>query len=112
MKFFKKLFFLIFLPVLVTAQNNNLTNINFIANQLVKNIRSASTEQIILQTNKKIYTPKENIWFKAFEIDSATGRLINTSKILFADLVDEKDKVIHHLTLDIATAQQDGAFLS
>src|SRR6185436_18167646 len=99
MKLFVKTFVSLLLPLWIQAQEN--MPIDTVANRLLNKLRSASTEQIILQTNKKIYSPKENIWFNALEVDSLTGRLRNTSKILYADLVDINDKVIHHVVLNM-----------
>ncbi|MEP6465443.1 MAG: Plug domain-containing protein [Parafilimonas sp.] len=107
----KKIFFLFFFPVLAKSQDINITNINDVSYTLIKNLRAGNAERILLETNKKIYASKQTIWFKAFEVDSLTGKLTNKSRILYVDLVDEKDAVIKHSIFDFSMAQQEGSFV-
>ncbi len=103
----------IFLPILIvpavlTAQN--ISSINDIAYRLVKSVRAANAEKVVLITNKKSYSLNETIYFKALLTDSLTGRLTNRSKILYADLVDANNKVIHSWVLDVSNGPQSGNY--
>ena len=111
MKFLRMLIVFLITGNLATAQNGNLNSIDDITYQLIKNMRSLNAEKIVLETNKKIYNLYENIYFKAVLIDSVTGKLTNTSKVFFIDLIDKNDKVIHSLVLNTSNAQETGAFL-
>lgn len=110
MKLFQTAFLIILAPIFLNAQDKNFLSISTVANRILTSSRFASRERIVLQTNKNVYSPKENIWFEAYETDSLSGKLRNTSKILYADLIDANDKVIKSLVLNIATGLQSGAF--
>jgi hypothetical protein len=51
----------------------------------------------------------ESIWFKAYIIDSLNNKLAHKSKILFVDLVDEKDSLLTQLLLLAGRLKTDGA---
>ncbi len=110
MKFFKLLLVLLLLHNLLNAQNNDYNSIDDLTYRLVKNMRSSDAEKIIIVTNKKVYNLNDNIFYKAFLVDSVTGRFTNKSNILFADLVDKNDKVIHSSVLNFSGGQQTGIF--
>ncbi|HXL58673.1 MAG TPA: hypothetical protein VN958_20565, partial [Chitinophagaceae bacterium] len=105
------LFALIIIPVFCFSQDNSVTDIDSIAGQLVKNLRSIVKEKVLLQTNKQVYGIGERIWFKAYVIDSLHNRLTNKSKILFVDLVDEKDSIISKLFLHADKLKTNGAII-
>ena len=111
MRILKKFFFLVFIPVFARSQETNITNVDNVSYTLIKNLRAISAEKILLQTNKKIYAPKQTIWYKVLEVDSLTGILTNKSSILYVDLINEKDVVIKHSILNASMAQQEGSFL-
>jgi hypothetical protein len=105
------LFGLFLVPLVSIAQDKNVADIDIISQQLVKNLRSAGKDKIFLQANKKVYTVDETIWFKVYTADSLSNRLMNRSKILYVDLVDEKDSITRQLLLDAGNAEQTGAIL-
>jgi hypothetical protein len=53
----------------------------------------------------------ESIWFKAYIIDSLNNKLAHKSKILFVDLVDDKDSLLTQLLLPAERLKTDGAIL-
>jgi hypothetical protein len=63
---------------------------------LITKLRQKDKEHILLQTDKKIYAQGETIWFKA---DSLKNRVTYNNKILYVDLVNDKDSVISELLL-------------
>jgi hypothetical protein len=63
----------------------------------------------VLLTNRNIYLAGENIWFKAY-VANPDGKLDLTFNNLFADLVNENDKVIAQVVLDNKAMQTSGAF--
>ena len=66
-------------------------------------------KSIVLLTNRNIYLAGENIWFKAYVVNP-DGKLDLTFNNLFADLVNENDKVIAQVVLDNKAMQTRGAF--
>ena len=66
---------------------------------LITKLRQKDKEHILLQTDKKIYAQGETIWFKAFIVDSLKNRVTYNNKILYVDLVNDKDSVISELLL-------------
>ncbi|HXL57886.1 MAG TPA: hypothetical protein VN958_16605, partial [Chitinophagaceae bacterium] len=110
MKLLKNLLLVfILIPVFCFAQDKGLSDIDSIAGRLIKNLRSDFSEKILLQTNKQVYGAGETIWFKAFLIDSLNNRLTDKNKILFVDLVDDKDSLIAQVLLQADKLKTNGA---
>src|SRR5215471_11867856 len=110
MKLLKNLLaFFTCIPVFCLAQDNSVSDIDAIAGKLVKNLRDNAKEKILLQANKHIYGTGEKIWFKAYIVDSLNNRLDNSDKILYVDLVDERDSGITNLLLHADKFKTDGA---
>ena len=79
----------------------------------IRNIRSLSTEKILLHTDKTIYTVNENIWFKAYIVDSINEKPKTLQGLLYVDLVDESNKPITQIFLRADQLQTSGSmFLS
>jgi hypothetical protein len=109
MKSLMHLAFITFLfPLFVFAQNSNLS-LDSVAEQLINNLRLHSPEKIIMQTDKNIYSAGEIIWFKAYILDSLSNRLKDRSKILYIDLVNDKDSVAQQLLFDAGHFQTNGS---
>ncbi len=92
------------------AQQPN-ADLDLIAGKLITELRSKKIEKILLQTDKPVYNAGETIWFKVLAVDSMNNRLTNRSKILFIDIVDEKDSVTSRLILNAGKYLTNGAFL-
>jgi hypothetical protein len=75
------------------------TDVESIAASLITKIRQSDKDRIFLQTDKKLYVPGETIWFKAFIVDSINDRITYKNKILYVDLVNDKDSVINVLLM-------------
>lgn len=91
------------------AQNNStaIDSVNTIYQTLVKN---SNKEKIILQSDRRIYMAGEKIWFKAFVLNAGNNKFNLSEKILFADFVDDHDKVIDKLVLNNSELNTNGAF--
>lgn len=107
-----RLIFLLFLflcsPFLYAQ--DNVASIDSIAASLIKSLRANSSEKIYLQTDKQIYGAGEKLWFKALNTDSINKKLTNRNKILYADLVNEKDSIVSKILLNASTLETNGAF--
>lgn len=98
-------FLIILFPHFIAAQEKKTTSIDALAGKVITNLRDTPNEKIYLQTNKQVYGAGETIWLKAFIIDSITKKLTDVSKILFIDLVNNKDSVVSIILLQTNPSQ-------
>ncbi len=105
--------FFIFFLLLCRYGFSQVTNaeLSAIANRLVQNIDKADKEEILLNTDRKIYVAGENVYFKAYLIDSIHHYLQTSPQKLYADIVDDKDNVIQQCTLNSLDLKTSGNFL-
>ncbi len=92
-------------------QSQSTKDIDSIAGHLITNLRSKNSEKILLQTDRSVYYAGETIWFKALPVNALNNTLTNRAKILFVDLVDNKDSVKNRLILNAGKFLTDGAFV-
>jgi hypothetical protein len=92
------------------AQGTNF-NLYDIANRLVQNIDKSDQDEILLNTDRKIYVAGEEVYFKAYLIDSIHHYLQTSPLKLYVDIVDDKDQVIQQLTLNSSALKTSGSFL-
>ncbi|HEY4874267.1 MAG TPA: hypothetical protein VIH86_01725, partial [Puia sp.] len=113
MNILKKTFFgfAIFLYFNANAQSVEKGGIDALAGQFIKYIRSADKEKIIVLTDKMFYASGENLWLKAWCLNSLSNKLIHKSKNLFVDLVDDRDSVISQLLFNLQEQKTDGRIL-
>ncbi len=104
---------LIFLlpPAFIYAQDKNRDQLDSLAEKLVNKLRANLKEEVLFQTDKRIYSTGERVLFKTFITDSLSNRITNESKILFVDLIDERDAVKAHVILNAGRYQTDGAIV-
>lgn len=82
-----------------------------IANRLVQNIDKANKEEIILNTDRKIYVAGEQVYFKAYLFDSIHHYLQTSPQKLFVDIADDKDNVIQQVVLNTSALKTSGSFI-
>jgi len=87
------------------------SSIDDLAGKFVKYVRADRKEKLILLTDKPFYGAGENIWLKAWCLDSLSNRFIYLSKNLFVDLVNDKDSVISQLLFNIPARRTSGKIL-
>lgn len=68
-----------------------------------KFIKTREKENLVLQTDRKIYIAGEKIWFKAY-VESSNLKYKN----LFVDLVNDQDDVVDQLVLDNTQQRTNG----
>jgi len=110
MKLFLPLFAVLFSSVSF-AQNNPQERLDSFSAKFVTAIRTHEQQRIFMATDKSVYTNGENLWFKTFIINNISGKINNSSRFLFLDLVDNKDHVIKTLILDAANKQTDSKII-
>ena len=105
----KTIFFIsfLFLALLSNAQTN-IENTDSLAGRFITDLRAGTTEKIFAQTNKNIFVAGEELWFKAWIVNSLSHKYFSHSKTLFVDLVNEKDSVVTQLLLNIPSQKTEG----
>jgi len=93
------------------AQNTPQEKLDSFSAKFVTAIRTHEQQRIFMSTDKSIYMNGESIWFKAFLINTISGKINSNSRFLFVDLVNDKDGVIKTLILDAANKQTDSKII-
>jgi TonB-dependent receptor-like protein len=93
------------------AQTEQKGGIDALAGQFMNYIRSADKEKIIVLNDKMFYASGENIWLKAWCLNSLSNKVIHKSKNLFVDLVDDRDSLISQLLFNTDEQKTDGRVL-
>ena len=69
-------------------------SIESIANRMEKHFSSRPSELIYLQTSKGVYETGEDLWFKAYQLNSQTFGLSDKSQTLYLQMISSKDSVV------------------
>jgi TonB-dependent SusC/RagA subfamily outer membrane receptor len=67
-------------------------------------------EKVHLHLDKPYYAIGDNIWFKAYIVTAERNELSDLSKILYVELINDKDSVKQSLTLPIEMGLSSGDF--
>lgn len=67
-------------------------------------------EKVYLHLDKPYYAIGDNIWFKAYVVNSATQEPSTISKILYVELINEKDSIAQQLKLPLNSGITWGDF--
>ncbi len=67
-------------------------------------------EKVHLHLDKPYYAIGDDIWFKAYVTDSRTSALTNSSKLLYVELIDERDSLRQQLKLPLTSGIGWGDF--
>jgi hypothetical protein len=82
--------------------------------ELIKKIeiynQSYPQEKVYLQLDKPYYSIGDDIWFKAYVINSASNSPSLISKTIYAELINEKDSIVNRLTLPLSVGISWGDF--
>ncbi len=105
----KSIFFIssLFLALITNAQIN-IENTDSLAGRFISDLRAGTTEKLFVQTNKNIFVAGEELWFKAWIVNSLSHKYFSHSKTLFVDLVNEKDVAVAQLLLNIPSQKTEG----
>ena len=83
-------------------------NLDDLSGKFIAALKNKERAKVLVVTDKSIYKPGENIWFRGFLLNSGTQKITSKNKFLFVDLVDEKDSVLTVKLLDAANQQLNG----
>ena len=67
-------------------------------------------EKVHLHLDKPYYAAGDSIWFKAYVVAAEDNKLSGISKILYAELIDDRDSVVQSLRLPLAAGLGSGNF--
>ncbi len=65
-------------------------------------------EQVYLQTDKGIYEPGEDLWFKSYVLDRGSLSLSGGSSTLFVEMLDKKDSIVWQEKYPVQAGIADG----
>ena len=74
-------------------------------------VRANPQEKIYLQLDKPYYAVGDQIWFKSYILTSENDRLSGMSKIVYVDLINERDSVVQGLVLPVTEGLSWGNFV-
>jgi hypothetical protein len=99
---------ILFLPTAVFCQAKDISGIDFVAGEWIKNIRASSGKKTLLRTDKYVYRTGDTVRFKVYITDSASGKLTSQKGMLYVDLVDASDAPIKNLFLHSSQLNTSG----
>ncbi|MDB5013914.1 MAG: hypothetical protein JWQ25_2116, partial [Daejeonella sp.] len=82
-----------------------------ILTQLEKYRADYPQEKVHIHLDKPYYAIGDNIWFKAYVVNAEKNQLSNLSKILYVELINEKDSVKQSVMLDLKAGLAWGDFM-
>src|SRR5215467_13730774 len=85
------------------AQTMQFSSLDELAERLIRGLRFDARESIFIHTDKSVYKAGETVWFNAYLVYKISHKLSHQSKIVFFDLVNERDSVIRQLILDASS---------
>lgn len=80
-----------------------------LAGKLLRKYTTESKELVAIQTDKNIYREGSQIWFRVYPVSGNGSPLSLESRIIFVDLVNNKDSVVDRVLLNADTFQLHGA---
>ncbi|MBE7176813.1 MAG: TonB-dependent receptor plug domain-containing protein [Mucilaginibacter polytrichastri] len=102
--------FLLLLVVAGLAWKTEDDPIKAIIDKLTAFFEKNPQEKIYLHLDKPFYAIGDNIWFKAYVVTGEEHRLSNISKIIYVDLINEKDSIKQTLKLPLTAGMARGDF--
>jgi hypothetical protein len=104
--------FVIFLFSLLSSgafgQDALIPRLDTLALEFIKSIRKEDKEKIFVQTNKEFYAAGEDIWLRAYCLGALSLKVMQQSKSLFVDLVNESDSLVSQVMLNNGLLKLDG----
>ncbi|HXH99747.1 MAG TPA: TonB-dependent receptor plug domain-containing protein [Sphingobacteriaceae bacterium] len=82
-----------------------------IAQKLQKYRVEYAKEKVHIHMDKPYYAIGDNIWLKAYVVNAESNQLSNLSKILYVDLINEKDSIKQSLRLPLTAGMAWGDFV-
>src|SRR5687767_4801662 len=91
------------------AQDNAVQILDQLAGKLIQQYSKEARGLVALHTDKAVYRAGSNIWFRAYSISNNGFPVAEKNKIIFVDLVNEKDSSLDRVLLNEDNLQFHGA---
>ena len=69
-------------------------SVDSIKNSFTRYQETTFTERILLHSNKSFFVCGETIWYKIYLVEANTNQLVNTSKVVYVEIMNEEGKSI------------------
>lgn len=83
---------------------------NFLA-KLLQHQEGYTQEKVHIHTDKPYYSIGDTLWFKSYIVYAEKNQLSSLSKILYVELINEKDSVQKSLRLPVSNGLSWGDFV-
>jgi hypothetical protein len=101
--------FCVLLVIFTGTQLNAQELLEQLALKLTKAYADNAKEQIVLQTDKKIYRAGSDIWFRVFSVSSNGAAVQGKDKVIYVELVNDKDEIVDRVLLNKQELQYNGS---
>src|SRR5688572_765742 len=91
------------------AQENAVQILDQLAGKLIQQYSKEAKGLVAVHTDKAVYRAGSNIWFRAYSISNNGFPFAEKNKIIFVDLVNEKDSSLDRVLLNEDNFQFHGA---
>ncbi|APZ47051.1 hypothetical protein BW723_12500 [Polaribacter reichenbachii] len=106
----KKLVFLLILCVHFFSFGQNSTFTEVVKDKLDQFTNVDHQEKIFVHTDKSNYNIEDRIWFSAYLVDATNHLKSNKSKVVHAELINEKDSILDHKKFYMSEVSVAGDF--
>jgi hypothetical protein len=104
--------YLFLLTLLVSNSAIGQTNeIGNIVNSIVQYNSQHLSEKIYLHTDKSVYINNEVCWFKIYAVDGFFHQPLSLNKVVYVELLDDKNQVVLQDKIEMTDAKGNGSFL-
>jgi hypothetical protein len=93
----------------ISTQLNSQEILDQLAAKLTKEYSNNAKELIVMQTDKSIYRAGSEIWFRVYSISSNSSAVQNKDRVIYVELVNDKDNVIDRVLLNKDSLQYNGS---
>ena len=97
----------LFCAVVLTAQREV---IHPVQESLLQFPENTLQEKIFLHTDKTFYLAGELIWFKMYCVESSSHKLLDVSKVAYADVLDKNNKPVLQVKISLDKGEGNGSF--
>jgi hypothetical protein len=67
-------------------------------------------EKIYVHTNKNVYLTGEILWFKIYNTDGSTNKMLDVSKVVYVELLDNKHNAVLQAKIAMSQGTGNGSF--
>jgi hypothetical protein len=108
---FKKMYSLLCMQILffmAFSQDNMLQEFQ---NQFGKHISGYEREKLFVHTDKTLYLTGETIWFKLYDVNAATNKPTDLSKVAYVEILNSDQKPVLQTKVSLKETTGDGSLL-